>query len=241
MGRRARQQRRLVEEGCEAMKDQEGLSIIDCFYESQQPSSRGSCDRAVDVATRPLARFRKRPAVPISFSAMSILFVMATATIAHAQTLGKDLCACTPAAYLFQINASSPCDAKNIQIGKGITDINCVTNPPFKGNPSDLVFTSVSFLELDQNLQLLTQHNTNKNLRNGDMVEFASYTSNPGKVTTTSVPSSIEIALMAQDLSGTKYLTDWIVYFSNSCTDYPVFQVGNTIGWTLFVSTVSRV
>ncbi|GKY92914.1 hypothetical protein MPSEU_000260400 [Mayamaea pseudoterrestris] len=128
------------------------------------------------------------------------------------------------------------CNDASLTTSPGIDNIECVTNPSFDGNPNQLNITSVTFLELDQNLQLLTSSTVTNDLKNGDTVEFASFTVNPDQATLTKVPSTIEVGIMAQDADGNSILTNWVVSFSNACDAYPVISVGDTIGWTEFAN-----
>jgi hypothetical protein len=155
--------------------------------------------------------------------------------------LGETTCSCAPSAYLLRLNVELPCSDGTLMAGDGIVDIDCVTNPPFTGSASDLNITSVTFLELDQNLQLLTSSTVTDNLKNGDTVEFASFTAtNLDEVTLTKLPSTIEVGIMAQDKDMNSILTNWVISFSNACDAYPFISVGDTIGFSEFVRAVMK-
>ena len=183
---------------------------------------------------RPMASSSSRSTT--SLLLLPLALVLSFLSQSSAQ-LGVTACACSPSAYLLRLNVGLPCSDGTLAMGDaGIADIECVTNPEFTGSPSDLNITSVTFLELDQNLQLLTSSTVTDNLKNGDTVEFASFTANPDQVTTTKLPSTIEVGIMATDKDMNSILTNWVVSFSNACDAYPVISVGDTIGWTEFVS-----
>jgi hypothetical protein len=84
---------------------------------------------------------------------------------------------------------------------------------------------------------LLTSSTVTDHLKPGDTVEFASYTVHPDNVTAIKLPSTVEVGILASDpATGTSYLTNWVVTFTNKCDQYPVLSVGDQIGWTEFVS-----
>lgn len=166
-----------------------------------------------------------------------LVFATTTTLTVHAQQIGVDICACSPSTYNFRFDFAKTCATTNIG-GVGIEFNDCSIST-FGQDQTNLVptqVTSVDVLEFDQNGNLLKQQSDFVTISNGGMYQYTSYSQNASQVTASTAPKSLEITALAVNNVGDTLFMLWTVVFSNSCSGYPVFRNGQSIGWTVFVS-----
>jgi hypothetical protein len=94
----------------------------------------------------------------------------------------------------------------------------------------------IQVIELDLNLENAFVQNYIGNFEDGDSVEYTSISAkditNPSQI-----PGGIQLNVQGIDTNGDSVTNSFIVDYTNSGTDTPIFEVGNQIGWIMFVST----
>lgn len=152
--------------------------------------------------------------------------------------VGTTICSCSPPTYEFTLDFSLTCDDTRLP-SPGIADFECVIAPFQTGADIDLTPASVEttdFVEFDQALGRLAESSIFDQLRDGDTITYTATTTDPGAVTMPSVPKALKITMLAQNSVGQPLLMTWMITFTNNCNQFPVLSVGDTIGWTRFVS-----
>lgn len=154
-----------------------------------------------------------------------------------AQVPGVDVFICSPTAFKFQLNFSATCPG-DVVASPGIQGVDCfyVKNSTNYMPPVSVV--QIQVIELDLNLENLFVQNYIGNFEDGDSVEYTSISAkditNPSQV-----PGGIQLNVNGVDTDGVPVTNSFIVDYTNSGTDTPIFEVGNQIGWIVFVSVSS--
>lgn len=164
------------------------------------------------------------------FFLVCLVGLQISANVSNAQTT---LCACTPSSYSFILNFALTCPETTIARSAGITDIQCTTTPDVALDTVTAEAYSIQFVELDQNRLILKSLTVDTPVPNGGTVTFESYIASPqgeGRV-----PGSLEVGITARDATTSTVYQQWVLQYSNSCTDYPVLSQGEQIGWTSLV------
>jgi hypothetical protein len=161
----------------------------------------------------------------------------------NSQLIGTDICGCQPATYTFTFNFSLICDDGNVKGRPGINDTACLTEIRGKDNvPSaDLVPVSVSnvqIFELDQNLKVVSQ-----TVRTGAFVDGSNFTytsilsTMTDTLTSSDLPRGLQLAITGTNSKEESVVQTYIITYLNDCGVFPILKVGETAGWTIFVST----
>jgi hypothetical protein len=171
---------------------------------------------------------------------------MATAVwLAHAsmgQLIGTDICGCQPVNYTFTLDFGLACSDSNVG-GPGIKAATCLTEVRDEnGVPGeDLIPVTVSaieIIELDKNLQVLSQ-----TIRTGDFVSGSNFTYTSIISTISdlsniaSLPRGLMVLISAENSKKQMTVQTNIIVYTNDCLVFPILTEGQKQGWTIFVST----
>jgi hypothetical protein len=163
---------------------------------------------------------------------LALLLLAVISSLASGQVV-DDLCICSPTTFTFTLDFAGACPG-TVEEGPGISSVNCFDI----SNSTDLVPVSVStiqVLELDQGLQNLNGQRYDGPFEEGDSVTFTSVAT--GVITEKSeVPGGLQVNTIGTNAEGVPVLYSFIVDYSNSCSDTPIFQIGDQIGWIIIVS-----
>jgi hypothetical protein len=169
-------------------------------------------------------------------SPLNTLLVLLSLSIGgSAQTLGQDICACSPGTYEITFDFSLVCPPTNVTRGDGIEDIACLISPFGAPAATDLVpvsVESIDVLEVGGNLQVIFQDEIMGPFVNGDTF---TYTTNfiEGAM---DIPKGIQLNTHALNQAGENILNVLNIVYTNDCNIYPVIDANQSAGWFLFVS-----
>jgi hypothetical protein len=94
----------------------------------------------------------------------------------------------------------------------------------------------VSVLELGQDFRVLAQENVTKVFRDGDSFMYKSIVADQVAGADVETPRVIQLNFFALNAENQPIVNFFAIAFSNDCSVYPVFEEGDTAGWTRFVS-----
>ena len=176
------------------------------------------------------------------FDCSIILLLAMTASnlpgIVHGQ-IGTTICACTPASYTFRLRFDLTCPG-NIVNDNGISFNLCgVTG---LGANNDLVPVSVSsitIIEVGQSFQPVTQTLFDSNFVNGSTIVYSSLVERDpnlieGNINTGlfgNLTAGLQVFVQGVNAQQIEITNDWFIAFTNECDVFPIFSVGNAIGW----------
>ena len=187
---------------------------------------------------RRTARRRRHHQQQPSWSLGALLVVLVQLIRTTNSQVGDTFCGCTPSSYTMTLDFALTCADTSISLSSpGILDVTCSINPALMGNPTEAYAFQIQVLELDQNFQVLKQDTFSDTINNGGTFTYDSAISEP-TADPEKVPGSIEIGIMAQDVTMTRLFQMWTISFSNSCDIYPVITPDMQVGWTVIVRRV---
>ena len=152
--------------------------------------------------------------------------------------IGTTICVCSPAVYEFRLNFTATCENTAL-IGDGILTSDCGIESFQNLNVTDKVPTtagSIDIIELDADLVLLTQSSRFGTFNNGDVVRFASISNNPTMLNETVYPKALQISVVGSNVLGETLFFAALIVYDTECGQYPLIEVGSSIGWITFVS-----
>ena len=167
---------------------------------------------------------------------ISNLVLLALASLCEGQI--GDLCACTPSVYEWVLDFSSTC-VDNTLGSVGIAETNCDIGG-FQPGVTDLTPVQaliIDITEFNQMNQAMQQTILDGEFEDGASFTHVSSTATPGNVTAETVPKALQITIVALNALAQPLSMVWIISFTNSCDQYPVFSQGDQLAWTVFVST----
>jgi hypothetical protein len=159
--------------------------------------------------------------------------------------IGVTICACQPSVYTFTFNFSAICDIETIE-RPGVRDADCFARGFAIGPADDLndtvpvQITTVSVMELNKDLGVLSQTPIVDSFRDGDSFTYTSILSTPDNITglmPDMIPGGIQLGIVGVNKLEEPITNVWIILFDNGCGIFPVLEVGDQIGWTILVST----
>lgn len=154
---------------------------------------------------------------------------------ANAQISGTELCACSPRVYQLTFDFSLTCEPININLtNAGIMDATCLVSGFENINVTDLVpvaVSSVQLIEIGQNGGPVAVKKETGDFRNGSTINYTSV-SFEGAV----APRAFQVRALGRNLEGQSLVLQWAVTYTNNCGVWPVLQLDDSIGWTIFVS-----
>jgi hypothetical protein len=162
--------------------------------------------------------------------------------LSRSQTIGVDICACSPSVYTFQLNFSLTCAMETVKDNPGVSDAECRVSGVRAGlNVTDVIPVKVStfeILELNANNEVIQSGFYDQGYFDGATISYTSITGRPDalNLTVDQVPRGLQINIIGQNANEEDILNYWIVLFTNQCNAFPVFEIGDMIGWTVIVS-----
>jgi hypothetical protein len=94
----------------------------------------------------------------------------------------------------------------------------------------------VSVLELGQDFTVLAQQNVSGVFGDGDSFMYNSIVAGRVAGVDVEIPRIIQLNIFGLNAANQPIVNFFAISFTNACTVYPVFEEGNTAGWTRFVS-----
>jgi hypothetical protein len=169
-------------------------------------------------------------------SLLNTLLVLLSISIGgSAQTLGQDICACSPGSYEITFDFSLVCPPTNVTIGDGIEDTSCLSTPfgaPASANLVPVSVESIVILETGGNAQVIFQDEVF-----GPFVDGDTFTYKTNFIAgAMDVPKGIQFNTNALNQAGQSILNILSITYTNDCNIYPVIDANQSAGWFVFVS-----
>lgn len=168
------------------------------------------------------------------FNVVVVLMTM-TMPLAMGQVIGTVLCACSPATYTFRIDFDNECESSNIQIGNGIsettTDCNNLNSP---GNTDfvPVVLSQIQVAEIGRDFNPVVVDTRSEMFLDESTFVYTSVTAQPGQVfTNDTLVSGLVITFRGVNNAELDIENNIQIRFSNECGIFPLFEVGQQIGW----------
>lgn len=172
-----------------------------------------------------------------------LLLLIVHCTNGQETEVGTTLCGCQPSQYTITLNLTLSCNDRTISPQTpGVNDTECIVesrgvaaeNIP---DPFPTFVTDIVIIELDQKFDPIGQLIYNDSYVDGDTITYTSVLADTTRVLNSStLPRALQIASTGINADGQPLTNTWVILFSNDCSVYPVLQVGQQIGWTVFVS-----
>jgi hypothetical protein len=174
---------------------------------------------------------------------LALLWLLPSATTGqNEQEIGTDVCSCAPNTYEFTLDFSLFCPPVNITIGDAVEATTCMVSPFGDPDVTDLIpvaVQSIDILELNRNLQIMSQENIAGNFGDGDTFQYISYAALPGEIVVPDdLPRAIQINIIGVNQFEEPIINVYLITFTNSCGSYPILFEGQSAGWTRFVSNM---
>lgn len=166
------------------------------------------------------------------------------ADIAQTELIGTSICGCQPATYTFTLDFGLTCRDGNVA-GPGINDTACLTE--IRGQkevpPQDLVpvtVQNIQIFELDQNKKPFSQSVRVGTFQNGSNFTYTSVISTmTSDLNAISLPRGLQLVITGINSKEEPVVQTYAISYTNDCGVFPVLKVGQTAGWTIFVSALA--
>ena len=156
------------------------------------------------------------------------------------QQIGVDICACSPSTFTFTFDFNLTCPPVNVTVGNGVSKTSCLIKPFGNSSVTDLIpvsVQSIGILEIGQDLRILVQEDLTGNYVDGDSFNYTSISANPSDIKgPNDIPRAIQINLVGVNKNDEPIINFYVITFTNDCQSYPALTVGESAGWTIFVS-----
>ena len=171
------------------------------------------------------------------FDCSIILLLAMTASnltgIVHGQ-IGTTICACSPASYTFRLRFDLTCPG-NIVNDNGISQNACILDSPSLNN-TDLVPVSVSSItifELGPLFQVITQTpiSSSNGFVNGSTFVYSSILESDPNLNEGNITEGLQVIIEGVNAQQNDIINSWVILFTNECNVFPIFSVGDAIGW----------
>lgn len=175
--------------------------------------------------------------LPMWSLSLGLIFAIfsSLAGTASSQISGTELCACSPRVYELTFDFSLECEPINVDLESGgINDATCLVAGFDNINVTDLIpvaVSSVQLIEIGQDGGPAAVAQETGDFRDGDTVTYTSI-SFEGAV----APRAFQVRALGRNDGGEPLVLTWAVTYSNNCGVFPVLQVNDSVGWTIFVS-----
>jgi hypothetical protein len=161
-----------------------------------------------------------------------------------AQVIGEDICACSPSVYRFtldfSLDISLVCPPANITIGDGAASAECLIRPFSNPAVTDLMpvkVTKIDIFEYGQDVTLIVSERIDGDFLQGDTFDYESITFTPEGITSAmDIPRVFQLSLRGPNADGDEIVNISVITMTNDCDAFPVFDVGGSGGWAVFVS-----
>lgn len=144
-----------------------------------------------------------------------------------------ELCACSPRVYEFTFDFSLECEPLNVDLESGgIVDASCLVSGFDDLNVTDLVpvaVSSVQVIEIGKDGTPISIAQEKGDFRDGGTFTYTS-ASFEGAV----APRAFQVRAIGRNEAGEPLVLQWAVTYSNNCGVFPVLQIDDSIGWTIF-------
>lgn len=165
---------------------------------------------------------------------LSIIFIAWNSNV-DAQVAGTDLCACSPRVYELTFDFALECDPINVDVaGDGILDATCLVTGATSPNITDFVpvaVSSVQIIEIGQDGLPAAFAQETGDFRDGATITYTSI-SFEGEA----APRAFQVRALGRNADGDPLVLQWAVTYSNNCGVFPVLELFDSVGWTVFVS-----
>eukprot|EP00537_Pseudo-nitzschia_pungens_P017525 CAMPEP_0172408944 /NCGR_PEP_ID=MMETSP1061-20121228/76115_1 /TAXON_ID=37318 /ORGANISM="Pseudo-nitzschia pungens, Strain cf. pungens" /LENGTH=388 /DNA_ID=CAMNT_0013145089 /DNA_START=63 /DNA_END=1229 /DNA_ORIENTATION=- len=165
--------------------------------------------------------------------------LLLSSRVTNGQDVGSEICSCSPSSYEFQLDFSLECPPVNITIGNAIQATSCLVSPFGNLNVNNLIpvaVESIDILELGQSLRVIAQTKIDDKLVDGESFMYQSAFATPEDVgSAEKVVRALQVNMVGINSDGDRVISVFIVTFTNGCGSYPVFEKGQSAGWTRFV------
>jgi len=152
------------------------------------------------------------------------------------QISGTELCACSPRVYELTFDFSLECEPINIDMDNGgIDDATCLVAGFDNVNVTDRIpvaVSSVQLIELGQDGAPAAVAQETGDFRDGDSITYTSI-SFEGAV----APRAFQVRALGRNAAGEPLVLQWAVTYTNNCGVFPVLEINDSVGWTIFVRT----
>mmetsp|Transcript_8567 Transcript_8567/g.18703 ORF Transcript_8567/g.18703 Transcript_8567/m.18703 type:complete len:316 (+) Transcript_8567:141-1088(+) len=160
--------------------------------------------------------------------------------ITNGQDIGSEICSCSPSSYQFKLDFSLVCPPVNITESNAVQATYCLASPFGNQGVQDLVpvaIENIDILELGQSLRVIAQTKIDDELVDGDTFIYQSAFATPEDVDelTEQVVRALQVNMVGINSGGDRIISVFIVTFTNGCGSYPVFESGQSAGWTRFL------
>jgi hypothetical protein len=175
----------------------------------------------------------------MTFTRRALLAATTVAGIASAQqTIGTDVCSCSPSSYVFSFNFSGTCEGSSLKTGQpGLNETGCLVN----GKGKDQVpvsLSSVLIADLDQNLQTVVS-GQQANLTSSDKIVYDAFTktANVSAALSSEIPRGVALIMKGENAAGEDIQMSIAIIFTQECDTYPIIAAGDSVGWLVIVSS----
>jgi hypothetical protein len=96
-----------------------------------------------------------------------------------------------------------------------------------------VAINAVDILELDQQLAPFTLTPIREDFRDGNEFKYTSITATDPNLTSSMIPGGLQMNIIGVNELDEPIQNVWIIVFNNDCGIFPIYTVGEQIGWTL--------
>ena len=162
-----------------------------------------------------------------------VAVLLSMARTAQAQ-IGTDICACSPATYTFQVRFDLTCPG-NIQADNGILQTDCqLQNQEQPGDNEDFVpvfVSQITLFELGAEQQVIASQLYTGDFINGSTIVYTSVVGTDPNLNEQNITQGFQSTLLGRNAAEIGIENTWIILFTNECGVFPLFTVGDRIGW----------
>ena len=182
-------------------------------------------------------KLQQQPQLPKMVISLGIFVAMFSSLIGmtNAQIAGTELCACNPRVYELTFDFSRGCEPINVDRDSGgIMDATCLVAGFDNINVTDLVpvaVSSVQLIEIGQDGGPAAVAQETGDFRDGSTITYTSV-SFEGAV----APRAFQVRALGRNAGGEPIVLQWAGTYSNNCGVWPVLELQDSVGWTIFVS-----
>jgi hypothetical protein len=92
---------------------------------------------------------------------------------------------------------------------------------------------AIDIIELDQSLIPFSLTPIRGDYRNGNEFSYTSITATEPNLTSATIPGGLQMNIVGVNSVDQPIQNVWIIVFTSECGVFPIFTVGEQIGWTL--------
>lgn len=160
---------------------------------------------------------------------------------AQDSVVGVDICACQPAVYEITLDFEVACKSANVGNNDqpGILETACRVTAEDTTDVTDFVPAAVQeiqFLELNAKLQTLQQEVRRGSFRSNDKVQYTSVLAVKDEFDEDTLPAAVQVNMRGVNSIEQPLQMYWIIKYDNDCGVFPLLEVGQKEGWSIFVS-----